>query len=312
MNDRSENTDDAHLRLDALIRASGARPSADFEQPRAEVIFAFLKGQASDSERQQVLRALDSSAEFRAELVAIAQDMEELSGPELEKQMATTHVEPVPDEVVARIDAVVTNQTNKTTVQRKPISVFDITKRMVAGLAAVLVLAMVGLQFIDGDPEPRQWASIVDIEGSKLLSLTVRGTERDTVPVSYETPREAALSAFQRVLRLEGGAITPMQLPESRDSVPGHRSVPVLIVGVDGTSITILSLPIRNIERGATSLWMLSLPARKLHRLPISSQDASLTVGWHDTQPDFAIFTVTQEERRGVFVATPAIVVGKD
>ena len=84
------------LSIDALLREVGRRGAPGAKLPNESTVLAYLSGTATELEMRQVRAVVARVPEFRADLIAMAVDLERIAEPSLEASFDATDPGPAP------------------------------------------------------------------------------------------------------------------------------------------------------------------------------------------------------------------------
>ena len=184
--------------LDRVIRLANARQLYGTKRPSQETIVAYLLGEASELQRQEMIGAMADSDEFRAEILEMAEDLDRIGTNKLEEKIVSTEVVDVPD---------FTPQFRKKTINKS--AVINIGRIFVPlAAAALLVFAFrVPLGLVPTFNIPSNFTAEARIQERQLelaylIPVNTRSSQTTQLS-SYPSAEEAALAAFRSLVEYD-------------------------------------------------------------------------------------------------------------
>lgn len=321
--DLSGNPLDEDAFLNKLIRASREPGEAKFIRPDEEAIAAYLMGTATPAQESAVKAALMSSAEFRREILGMAEDIDALSSAsaqEIEKQAEMIRPPSYREFLAKRGQGVQSGGASDTlwtrlTRWRIPQLYAPLA---VAAVIVVLIVVQTGVFTVARKPaEPQvppsevvtpastqvtelaQWLLMdQDIDQGLLISNVTRGATISAAQAAYGTAQEAAMAVFRSVVTYDNGVFRPDPAAKITPPASPYRTASLILAAGAGGEIRYISaaVPIgRSEDTGLRpEAWVLTLPARDLYK--IEMQDDTTMVQWTPAMGDTACITFIYPE----------------
>lgn len=304
MSEQSDNKRTAREKaLDRLVALAGQQLPEPHNLPSREVVQAYALGEATEEQQGEVLRALEKSAAFRAELLEIMDDLESVTKVEAAEHMALQPSE-------AR-----SGQMQEYIAQAPPPSLWKWLRSRVQFkllVPAAIASTAVSLFFLRPAEDIPSWNVVPDpVDPGRLVSFELKGVDdADTLPQSYATSKDAALAAFRGALKLDGGRIS-VGYEYLRPSVSGSgRSLQLVLLGQQDSVLATYDvvLPQASISEPIyVQAWMLALPSLQLRWIEMTS-DTLLVTRTQDFDGEGGITFAYQTDSG--WVAVPPFVFG--
>jgi hypothetical protein len=138
------------------------------------------------------------------------------------------------------------------------------------------------------------------IEPSTLLSNQVRSLEQSDSARLHDTPRQAALEAFQGVLTFDSAGLRATEIEPQPAALAGGLVV-LQVLGSDGRVLTDLRARDRAMLDSVTiQAWSISLPSRDLYVVDIDAIPTA--VSWPSATVSIACIALTASTTAGTSV----------
>ena len=271
MNDPQDNISPEDKILYEAIRKQRKEAGSEIIRPADDAILHYKRGNANEEETKSVQDTMLKSSVFRAELLSMIKDIEEISDSHLEVDDSKLVKTPVPSlsEFLAEREA--KNSTTSGNVR---------TSRIYLSLAAaaILIITFIGVQWFSSVPSSSvaEWTNVAQtVEPALLISNKSRAAGIDKIPMRYKSGQEAAMAAFRDALVFRDGLFVAGQtIPMSMQSDATRKRV-VRLLDSAGEVIFIHTDYITK-ENEGIQMWALGLPERKLFFLDVVSDTTSV------------------------------------
>lgn len=257
--------------LDRIIgRADRLRPD-ESPKPSQSTLQAFILGEATEQQRDEIIAALSRSRGFRREIKEMTDDLEAITDEQVLADIASpdsTIVVPDFSKQIQETDdrpGLITRIRQLTTVR---------TRIVVPALAAAAALAIWFSPLLQRGPSLQLVAEAVD--PALLSSESLRGDGEARNTGVFESDDSAALSGFASLEMYEGLALNfspDMTIPPPPGS---DHAFHITIVDEEGRHLKELTGEIPAAESAA--VWILSLPSRSLWKIELKSDQ--LEIPW--------------------------------
>jgi hypothetical protein len=313
---QGKGSSDEDIVLNRLILMSRRSRKDKFVRPDEGAITAYLMGAATAAQEGVVKEALMRSAEFRREILGMAEDIDALSGdqvPGVQKKAQMIRPPSYKEFLAGRGETTKRGRGGVTLwarLVRWRIPQLYVPVAVTAGVIVLMIIktgvfpigrrpAELPAPGVAVSPESTQvielaQATLVEpaVDPGFLISNVTRGAAIRAAGKVYDTPNEAAMAAFMSMLTYDYdngrfNAVPPVAKPASEG-----RSRPTYLILVNEVGREIqrveAGIPIVGPEGTAQrpEAWVLTLPARDLYR--IEMQIDSTKVIWTPEMGDTA------------------------
>jgi hypothetical protein len=264
--------------LNQLIRKSREESPEDLRRPSVEAITAYLMGEATAGQRNEVRAAMLKSAAFRQEILDMANDMEMLGDAD---SSLLTEAE-VGAKVPSRREFLRAHG-ERAGQEHRPEPVWMRLKRWgrmrvyapVAVAAAVLLRIVVWPALVGPPPVEvpilAQWVVVQErVETGHLRLNTTRSV--DVPSAVWPEASEAALAEFRMLLEYKDDGFTLRPRDRRREPPSPFSTVSLVLLGSDDRVLGRFGVKIpgaRAAGEPRPEAWLLSMPAQRLFRLKV-------------------------------------------
>ncbi len=297
MSENQQNSSGEDRKLGRLIRASRSRD--DFTRPSDASIEAWLLGVATGAQKDEVKEALIRSAEFRREILHMAEDLASLTDPETMQAFVNCPVSEAPALRDVLSEPSVDQKERISMWSRIHSFLIPVAAPRVAlfGAAAVVILAFVSIQFIRIGPDTIDGLRVAKLEtvaemdaGLFVSNLTRSPDEEKDVQVLFDDHLLAAEAAFSEVIMLLDGEYTIDTSDEPETPQGRFKSVMIRLVDESGSPFAIHKASLVDTTREIKG-WILSLPSKRLQMLDMEYDSVAVVLDPESDSQACIVFT---------------------
>lgn len=290
-------SDENYEKLNALIRAGAERYDLSPENPGEETILAYLEGNATQRQTEELQNALRSSVTFRREFKKVLEDYQEFE--KVVRETAANEKIILPRKLSERIGSEYSSNSGESIVSRLALLLKSLLSARLVQLALVGVTAVV-VFLMRSEPQVVEvnWSQQREvIERVNLKRTTLRGVSSNGV----ETPKIAALQEFSSLGRYDEGTNKFEPERQSRYGVfsrfLGSVKAVEFVDRAGGALGEILFDSRQALEEDLSDLqlWSLNLETYSLSTAPLA--DIKHSIALPDTQKSNTLLAITY--RRG-------------
>jgi hypothetical protein len=310
-----DNNDEEKL-LNRLVRVLRVQDGETIPHPTAQAIEAYLLGNSTGNQEEEIRNALILSASFRREILGMASDIAALTEKLTIEKFHKISVDETPDYnrflkqddpaakthfVVSGIRAINRLLGRRSRSADRP-AFSHYLRYATAGLAltATMVILYFGsVQFGDrngiNELAMGEWERGTTMDAGLFVSNTTRTSEKEQdIPIYSTSHLDAAEAEFMRLIRLEDGlwVIDSAGIGATNDRLSRQVYLRLIDDSEDCEHEFIANIPVREIERfPSIKAWILVIPSREIYSLDIST-DSTVTQ-WNSTMDStgYGIFT---------------------
>ena len=268
-----------HRRLEHLIRLAGMDEPVGFAAPSDEIVQRYLLGTASAGERAQVRHAIESSSEFRREILLLAEDVDracETRVGEAYNVQKTSH------------PACVSH--SRPWFMRLPIA-------LPLAAAATVILALIGRTLLEHESH---WTLVESsVEAERLMPLDTRGSGHS--PTAYPSEREAAMAQFRHLLRWTDDGFRFEELPADSVVRMSGQDFRLRLHDQEGRTLGDWSV---SVPADSAGIWLLTLPERDLYHMTVYRRKTTAVLKQMVSQGGCIVWTYQTKEG---FRAAPSV-----
>lgn len=272
----------------ALNRIS-AESRGHEEWPDENAIIAFIHGDATVDQRDEMEEALASSSAFRRFVVDLAGVLNESASVESQKAFDKVRV-PTLSRVRQQYRSVRRANDWSLSGLLRP----RILAPVILTAAVVIVLLQIDWFGPTGDAGIARLEQHSQLDPSVFASFSTRGTTGAASRLYFQSPDSAAIAAFRQVLSLDW-MTGRLEIVTPADSLPVKRQIQVRILDSTSrqTGRVTLALPDAQPEIGAEpEFWVFDLDRRALSRVKIDANSSDVAVTASGTGVSLATATI--------------------
>jgi hypothetical protein len=297
--------------LNRLIKSIRGAGVAGFTRPDDDAITAYLMGTAAESQARAVMEALQESAAFRREILAMAEDMDALASTDVvhgKKEIAGPECPGLHEFLKGRDRGVPGPPRSEMTWGRffwwRALRSFA----PAAAVASILVLIITWIASFTPEAIYRAEPAVLSLASEQVeRSLLISNVTREAAAAAvggYPSSREAALAEFRFLLEYEGGTFHPKPLRYRTEPTGAYRWATILLLDSADSVRSELRAPIPISGTRAPyrlEAWFLGLPGRDLFVANIVSD--STLIRWDEKMGFEGVATFTYPSEDG-YLAT--------
>lgn len=327
--------------LERLIRAVLSRSSAPAERPRENSVVAYLDGSATPQQLNKVQKALLQSAGFRQELLALAEDVQQLEQPASQARFDAAAVGTIQDApgFMQRVEERHRREGRQRVSAERPsssdrlriwlASLFGISQdqgeasvsgrrrvgspwgplgwrltgvAVVAGVVAVIVFGT-GVLMSPGGPHLVKLQAFEPLQ--RIVFEPLRSGSSPEIVIPESTARAAAARSFMRRIEMTAGEFRLVSQDQQRPSSSSDHTMrlEVSVSGEDAPHVVSLRLPK---DAADVQVWLLDVPSLWLHGGNMKGETARIS---HPKGKDDRWCATATYSVDGGYAATEAVAV---
>jgi len=288
--------------LNKLILMSQDNPKKLFERPDEKTISAYLLGNATESQKEVIHKAVLRSKPFKKEILDMIDDLEELKKNETQTENISRNLNEVPNyqnflskyEQKPDID----NSNNRNSFWNKIVDISKLKSFQVSvvAVAAIVILAIIPFNnFNDSQIAYGEWTTFIeDVEPGLLITNQTRNVSLEQESFAFEKPLDAALDRFRSIVNYDkSGFAVDTNSFLSKPLNFEHEIVINCYNLSNNKSETInTSVPdLSSTKSEPVNVWFLELPNGSIYNYTLHSDSANIR--WHVNMKSNGVITFT-------------------